>query len=394
MNDKIITRLRAIAEAFFQTLSVPFGSFTAKELAVNIRKDAKGKEPIYIVNEDNEDRVEISEGGFSCEFPRWRVFAVLAQFEEVAKVPRKDRTKFVQSLEVGGESFYITLPKEAANLANYVSDDSCRPALEYVYFDAVRSVVVASDALVIAEYPVHVEGNGESLFINAKHLKKMRGRIKVEVTDERAVFTTENGEVYATERPKNLRYPDVLRVYPEVAKNGYIKFSSEAVKQITKFAKKLEENSTLFVEVENGALCARISGDGAEFSVELDAPAPQKICIGVMPSRVQPIFKDWCGGLWISKKGGTLVFDLKSANIAVCVQSLDVAERMVGESSGDMVPALRRHSIDAPDVASAPDVVSAPDAVGAPDVTSAPDVISAYKPRFYTPLRGSPKTFA
>lgn len=384
MNDKIINRLRAIAEAFFQTLSVPFGSFTAKELAVNIRKGAKGKEPIYIVDADEKDLVEISEGGFSCEFPRHRVFSVLAQFEEVAKIPRKERAKFTQSLAVGGESFYITMPKEATNLANYVSKDETRPALTYVYFDASRSVVVASDSFVLAEYSVHVEGKGESLFINAKHFKKLRGRIKVDVTDEKAIFTTDNGEVYATEQPENLRFPNVLRVYPEVAKNGYIKFSSSAVKQITKFARRLGEYSTLFVEVDENELFARISGDGAQISVELDAPAPQNIYIGVIPTRVQPIFKGWDGGLWISRKGGVLVFDIQSANIAVCMRSDETQKNAVGESFGDMVPALQRHSAD---------VVGAPDVVDVPDVVDAPDVVDEYKPSFRPTTRGSPRQF-
>lgn len=194
----------------------------------------------------------VAAGSFVCEIPRALVFTYLWKFEQLDKVPQKEKTRYTREKE-GGAAFFVTIPKEAAQLAKFAGVDECRPAVMQIYLDVERAALVATDTHILAEYPAEVEGaevldeTAPAIFVNPKHIKNLIGRCRVQLVEETdeaetsrdgapkhftAVFTNEAGDVYKNELT-GLRFPDYRRPVTSNLPRAPLRSSQNLQKQLT-----------------------------------------------------------------------------------------------------------------------------------------------------------------
>ena len=399
-NRQIIAQLAEIGRQYFESLEVEPGTYTAAELAANYRTGDKAKRPIYkLPDRDAKPTGEADElaalyawepltvaaGSFVCEIPRALVFHYLWKFEQLDKVAQKEKTRYTREKE-GGASFFVTIPKEAAQLTKFVGVDEYRPNVMQIYLDVERGALVATDTHILAEYPAEIEGaeildeTTPAIFINPKHLKNLIGRCRVQLVEETeeaetcrdgvrkhftAVFTNEAGDVYKNELT-GLLFPDYRRVYPKVSTAGYIQFTPGAVKEFTKFAKainKLSGDVVLRLSAEEGETSARLAysgpewGDAREVVLSLAYPAPLSFCVGFGAPQCADALGDWNGGAWFNDPSRPLIVDSNAARLVMIMPRCIDNPR--GAAVGELCAALDRAN-NLPEGITPPKVKAAP----------------------------------
>lgn len=381
-NRQIIAQLAEIGREYFETLDVEPGTYTAAELAANYRTGDKQKRPIYeFPDRDTKPTDEAGElaalyawepltvaaGSFVCEIPRALVFTYLWKFEQLDKVPQKEKTRYTREKE-GGAAFFVTIPKEAAQLAKFAGVDECRPAVMQIYLDVERAALVATDTHILAEYPAEVEGaevldeTAPAIFVNPKHIKNLIGRCRVQLVEETdeaetsrdgapkhftAVFTNEAGDVYKNELT-GLRFPDYRRVYSKVTPAGYVQFTPGAVKEFTKFAKAVNKQSgdvALQLSAEEGEISARLVFVDdwqckREIVLSLAHPAPLSFCVGLSAATCVDALGAWNGGAWFIDPSRPLILDSHSARLILMMPRCIDNPR--GAARGEFCDALDR----------------------------------------------------
>lgn len=381
-NRQIIAQLAEIGREYFEALELDPGTYTAAELAANCRAGDKLKRPIYLFPDrdakptDEADELAalyawepltVAAGSFVCEIPRALVFHYLWKFEQLDKVPQKEKTRYTREKE-GGATFFVTISKEAAQLAKFAGVDEARPAVMQIYLDVERGALVATDTRILAEYPAEIEGaevldeSAPVIYINPKHIKNLIGRCRVQLVEDddeaetrqdnapkhfTAVFTNEAGDVYKNELT-GLRFPDYRRVYPKVTPAGYIQFTPAAVKEFTKFAKavnKLAGDVVLQLSAEEGETSARLVYndvcEGArEIALPLAYPAPLSFCVGLGAPQCVDAFGAWNGGAWFNDPSRPLIFDSDAARLVLIMPRCIDNPR--GSARGELCDALSR----------------------------------------------------
>ena len=308
MNIAIYRAIAAKANELFQRVKISAGTYSAKELAE--RKWGKEYSRWKMENEDEE--ITISVGSFVCRFIASMVFALLAKFEKL--VPSKERIKFTRLEESETVCrISIQVSKEAATVAKFAAKgDELRETLRYVYFDAKKSVLVATNGKRLAVRPVsisNVEGEfpEKGFYISQKFLKAGKYEIAC-IRKEGELFTqTTNAAGETSLCPSEWRYPDYRSVIPESGKAIRaldVKTFSAFVKQAAK-----DKECKLCIEVEAGS--GRISVAAVErwnegnvlskIEVELLSPAPCTAVFGFEPAELIPALSGWTGELLLCK---------------------------------------------------------------------------------------------
>lgn len=367
-NKQIIAQLTEIAREYFATLDLDPGTYTAAELAANMRTGDKTKRPIYqfpdakrtdaddIDGLYNWERMTVADGAFICEFPRALVFNYLWKFEQLEKTGQKDKARFTREKE-GGATFFVTIPKESSQLAKFVGTDTYRPNMEYIYLDPERGALVATDTHILAEFPAMVEGceclpkDTPAIYISPKHIKNLFGRTRVQIVEEEgkkfAIYTNEAGEVYKNELNRG-KYPDYRRAYPKVSPAGYLQIAPAGVKAVNNFIKTLKKDIITKFEfsVAEGANEARLTynayeyGCNREIAVTLAYPAPVSFVVGLGVNECAAALGTWNGGMWLTDPSRPVIFDSNSAR-AILVMPVHT-ENANGAVNGDFCATLER----------------------------------------------------
>lgn len=216
--------------------------------------------------------------------------------------------------------FEISVPKSAKNLTKFVGKDEYRPALKYVCIEPTRGLMAASDTHVLRTDKIECNGEwpeGLQVLVDPKHIAKIAGKTaKVEMAEEEREIEEQqkvyrhgrqcyepvkvkkmfnvvriecNGENYTTEY-RNVRFPDVVRVIPNIEQMKAIRFNAENIEALKTVCKLATNPNYITLSAERGSsrlIVADVNEDYnryASYSLELAEDAELDITIGLNPA--------------------------------------------------------------------------------------------------------------
>ena len=238
------------------------------------------------------------------------VFTVLAKFEKL--VPTKERVRFTRSEESETVCrLSIRVSKEAATVAKFTGKgNDPREAYRYVYFDAKKGVLVATNGYHLAVRPIHIHYmNGEipenGFYIDPKCIKAGSYEIKY-IKNQGGLFTeVAQGANVLSCCDYSGRYPN----YNSILFEGGKAIRVLDVKTFSAFVKQAEKGKDYKLRIETKAGSKQISVSEVErwdennvlskIEVELLSPAPCTAVFGFEPKELLPALNGWTGELFI-----------------------------------------------------------------------------------------------
>ena len=246
MNLAILNKLYEIAFAVWEKMAkvADYGSYTASEIAKMLGKE------FCFSNEQNEDeKITVSVGTYTCSFPLKNIFYFVSVFEKLASVGRNAR-QFV--FEESGELFSkvtFEVSKGMSELCKFIADDELRPVMNYIILDAANNCLVASDGKKLLSFPTKVlehSGDLSNFYICPKKFalmcKKMKkGEIYSVTATKESVNGKECNKLEFDGIVSNIgyigRYPNWKSVFPKVSNELALQFDKNAWKEIKNFCK-------------------------------------------------------------------------------------------------------------------------------------------------------------
>lgn len=246
MNLAILNKLYEIAFAVWEKMAkvADYGSYTASEIANMLNKE------FNFSNEQNEDeKVTVSVGTYTCSFPLKNIFYFVSVFEKLASVGRNARQfVFEESGELLGKATF-EVSKGMSELCKFVADDELRPVMNYIILDAANNCLVASDGHKLLSFPTKVleySGDLSNFYICPKKFalmcKKMKkGEIYNVTATKESVDGNERNKLEFEGITSNIgyigRYPNWKSVFPKVSNELALHFDKNAWNEIKKFCK-------------------------------------------------------------------------------------------------------------------------------------------------------------
>lgn len=246
MNLAILNKLYEIAFVVWEKMAkvTNYGSYTASEIANMLNKE------FNFSNEQNEDeKVTVSVGTYTCSFPLKNIFYFVSVFEKLASVGRNARQfVFEESGELLGKATF-EVSKGMSELCKFVADDELRPVMNYIILDAANNCLVASDGKKLLSFPAKVlehSGDLSNFYICPKKFalmcKKMKkGEIYNVTATKESVNGKECNKLEFEGITSNIgyigRYPNWKSVFPKVSNELALHFDKNAWNEIKKFCK-------------------------------------------------------------------------------------------------------------------------------------------------------------
>lgn len=246
MNLAILNKLYEIAFAVWEKMAkvADYGSYTASEIANMLNKE------FNFSNEQNEDeKVTVSVGTYTCSFPLKNIFYFVSVFEKLASVGRNARQfVFEESGELLGKATF-EVSKGMSELCKFVADDELRSVMNYIILDAANNCLVASDGKKLLSFPAKVlehSGDLSNFYICPKKFalmcKKMKkGEIYNVTATKESVNGKECNKLEFESITSNIgyigRYPNWKSVFPKVSNELALHFDKNAWNEIKKFCK-------------------------------------------------------------------------------------------------------------------------------------------------------------
>lgn len=247
MNLVILNKLYEIAFAVWEKMAkvADYGSYTASEIANML----KNKE-FNFSNEQNEDeKITVSVGTYTCSFPLKNIFYFVSVFEKLASVGRNAKQfVFEESGELLGKATF-EVSKGMSELCKFITDDELRPVMNYIILDAANNCLVASDGHKLLSFPTKVleySGDLSNFYISPKKFalmcKKMKkGEIYNVTATKESVDGNERNKLEFEGITSNIgyigRYPNWKSVFPKVSNELALHFDKNAWNEIKKFCK-------------------------------------------------------------------------------------------------------------------------------------------------------------
>lgn len=246
MNLAILNKLYEIAFAVWEKMAkvADYGSYTASEIAKMLGKE------FCFSNEQNEDeKITVSVGKYTCSFPLKNIFYFVSVFEKLASVGRNARQfVFEESGELLGKVTF-EVSKGMSELCKFVADDKLRPVMNYIILDVANNCLVASDGHKLLSFPTKVlehSGDLSNFYINPKRFalmcKKMKkGEVYSVTATKESVNGKECNKLEFEGITSNIgyigRYPNWKSVFPKVSNELALHFDKNAWNEIKKFCK-------------------------------------------------------------------------------------------------------------------------------------------------------------
>ena len=246
INMAILNKLYEIAFAVWKKMAkvADYGSYTASEIAKMLGKE------FCLSNEQNEDeKVTVSVGTYTCSFPLKNIFYFVSVFEKIASVGRNAKQfVFEESGELFGKATF-EVSKGMSELCKFVADDELRPVMNYIILDAANNCLVASDGKKLLSFPAKVlehYGDLSNFYISPKKFalmcKKMKnGEVYNVTATKESVNGKECNKLEFEGITSNIgyigRYPNWKSVFPKVSNELVLHFDKNAWNEIKKFCK-------------------------------------------------------------------------------------------------------------------------------------------------------------
>lgn len=363
-NKELIQQLKQYAEAFIPLLSLQRGKHTAadvaKHAATNKRRGwttgavfgcgftdnfgnvydtdklAKYGLTDEAINDLSGELLTIDSGEFSAEFPRGKVFEILAKFEKIEGTPRGELCTFASQGDTEGEevaNFAFTMPKNIATIASFIDKDDFRPVVKQILISHDHGKAIATDCndMIIAPATITATTTAPQIDITlppkvAKAYSGKECQIRVttgEVDSELlATITASDGQSDIFTMPR-AKYPAWERVIPKVDKRAYFCFTAESAKQLQQLPKLNKDAHGAKVVLKSYSTTATIevrdrwSDECQNYTLQLQQ-APQIDMTANISMRVLKRLKKWGGGVWYC--GNMLIFDTAEVDMVISMQ--------------------------------------------------------------------------
>lgn len=403
INASIIEQLTAIAREYFPKLNAAAGAYSAQQCAklntwfisyqsqrralketisetvkINCRTIADvhakaraekqiedAKQQLAILEAEAADKYStftVTAGTYTLTALTPLVFQFLDAFESMERVPNKNRAKFIAEGAAGGACLEVVIPKEAAALANLTEKPSarCHTPREYIYINAGRSELLATNTLILAAYPVEISGDVSDLTkapicISPKHIKQLAGKCTIYYDAETKTTTAINeaGEVFVT-TPELCGYVDYSRAFPATSPGRYLQFTAAAVEGVLKFAKAAAKfaakadngNAPFEMQCKPGDTsvmftAAAAAGEQSSYTAELAAPAGVDLLCRFSSKLFTAAATGWNGGMWFSRANGPAILDCAGA-VCTLIMPMIVEGARMDCAEEAVIPALER----------------------------------------------------
>lgn len=364
-NKELIQQLRQYAEAFAPLLSLQRGKHTAAEVAkhaaANKRRgwttgavfgcglldnfgnvyDGNKLDKYGIdheaINDLSGELLTIDSGEFSAEFPRGKVFEILAKFEKIEGTPRDELCTFAPQGDTEGEevaNFTFTMPKNVATIANFCDKDDFRPVVKQICISHDHGKVIATDCSDMIITPVSITATTTAPQIDitlppkvAKAYSGKECQIRVTTSDNAAellaTITASDGQSDIFTMPRT-KFPAWERVIPKVDKRAYFCLTAESAKQLQQLPKLHKDAIVAKVALKSYSTTATIEvrdrwGEECQkYTLQLQQ-APQIDMTANISMRVLKRLKKWGGGVWYCGNN-MLIFDTAEADMVMSMQ--------------------------------------------------------------------------
>ena len=175
LNTAILNELYRIADEVWASMKKKgvIGSFTAREIhSKHLYRDVFfGTEQFH----------QVKVGDFSCAFPTNQIFDIVANFEPLAGVRNKRHLFAAENKGKVEASVTFAVTKELGELCAFTDPDNFRPAYAFIFIDAERKCLVATNGCSIKVCPVEfskVDGDTSDMRIFAADFKKMCAKME------------------------------------------------------------------------------------------------------------------------------------------------------------------------------------------------------------------------
>ena len=313
LNTAILSQLYKIADDVWASMKkCVIGSFTAREIhSKHLYRDVFfGTEQLH----------QVKVGDFSCAFPTNQIFDIVANFEPLAGVRNKRHLFAAESKGKVEASVTFAVTKELKELCDFTDPDNFRPAYAFIFIDAERKCLVATNGCSIKVCPVEfskVDGDTSEMRIFAADFKKMCAKMKgknvyeMTATKERTyddIFTNIRFEGIAASAKHEYTLPKWYSVFTE--RSSELSFNVQNWKAVNKVAK-MGKYELIQVSGKRGDKTVQFLAGKCEAQVEIGEELKHSFCL---------LFGAKQFG--IIKKAESLCFYLGKANSSI-VEAVD-----------------------------------------------------------------------
>ena len=276
----ICQALTEAAKDVWPYLTTTPGTYTAAQLC-----DSK----VYVNTRDGAKLpAELTDVCVECGTSKYRIglerpkcnhythlFAILGQFERLARVKQNERAMFTARTELGELvcEARVIMPTDIKAICELCGDNPYDSTMNFPALDLDRQCVVASDGIMMVAKKVtvasiHYEDKVPTTFCLPKEVVRMQGEVTVQLFERGCAVTDQNGVTAEVEH--NKPYPKWYTVWPEY-RGGMTIVDSKVMTKVVKgavgglrFHGKQKEEAVLLTHHPDSADLCICGYDGAE----------------------------------------------------------------------------------------------------------------------------------
>lgn len=179
LNKAILDELYKIADEIWHSMFKRdiVGSFTAREI---YSPKHLGYDVLF-KKDDVDESYHVEVGKFRCTFQYNQIFDLVAKFESLAGVGSKRHLFVAENKGEVEASVTFAVTKELEELCDFTDPDNLRPSYAFIFIDAERKCLVATNGHSMKVCPVafsKIKGDTTGMRIWATDFKKMCAKMK------------------------------------------------------------------------------------------------------------------------------------------------------------------------------------------------------------------------
>lgn len=320
-NLAICRKLEEVAVRVWEQVKATFeeGSYTASQV---------DKEGTYGNLDMAMSKVQV--GDFKCRFPDCHVFYLLHKFYAIAGVKSEDRKRFtyINEKEDVVLNAVARVEKRHQTLKNMVVDDDLRPTMKYLYLDAEKRYLVASDGHILGAMRIDMTMNigkedGNGFLIGVDAIEKPDN---IDVSSNKDGSCTYYGNIVEGVVNETRGYPNWRIVIPSCSDQLHMQLTADSRKNLMGYLRsivKMQGNcvtinknkhrlSVYYRSYERVLHVVYRNEDcniHNECSVELCGHMEASFQFGICAEYLLMLEKVWNGSMWFRDPTTAIVFD-------------------------------------------------------------------------------------
>lgn len=281
LNTAILNELYKIADEVWASMKKGVvGSFTAREIySKHLYRD-------MFFSTDQSHHVEV--GNFRCSFQSKQIFDLVEWFEGLAGVGSRRRLFVAEKKGKVEGSVTFSVTRELEELCDFTEADNIRPAYAFIFIDAERKCLVATNgcSMKVCPVPIHSKkGDTSEMRILAADFKKMCAKMKgknvyeMTATKERTddeICTNIMFEGIAASASHEYTLPEWYSVFTE--RSSELSFNVQNWKAVNKVAK-MGKYEILQVSGKRGEKTVQFLAGKCEAQVEVGKELKHSFCL-------------------------------------------------------------------------------------------------------------------